>query len=232
MNWQCKRWTLGSEKMTEIKQKAIEYLNKNKQVFLEEYTKDIFPIEEKIAIFTAGMSGAGKTEFAIYLKENNPKILHIDTDEIRNFFEPVGYDGQNSDDFQKVASRGFNELFNYAIKNSYSMILDSNFSRVFQANQNIERLLKKGYNISIYYIYNDPKVCFEYATRREIVTHRKVPKDVFVKSNENSYRTVLEIKDIFKEKLTLNLIDKRDDNFYDDVDVEFLRTKLGEYFEN
>ena len=218
--------------MIEIEQKAINYLNKNKQTFLEQYTEDITPIEEKFAIFTAGMSGAGKTEFAIYLKENNPKILHIDTDEIRNFFEPIGYDGQNSNAFQKVASRGFNELFNFAIKNNYSMILDSNFSNVSQAIQNIERLLKRGYNISIYYIYNDPKVCFEYATRREIVTHRKVPKDVFVRSNENSYRTVLEIKNIFKEKLTLNLIDKRYDSFYNDVDEDFLKIKLGEYFEN
>ncbi|WP_313957451.1 zeta toxin family protein [Aliarcobacter cryaerophilus] len=174
----------------------------------------------------------GILTFLIKKATKSGKILHIDTDEIRNFFEPIGYDGQNSNAFQKVASRGFNELFNFAIKNNYSMILDSNFSNVSQAIQNIERLLKRGYNISIYYIYNDPKVCFEYATRREIVTHRKVPKDVFVRSNENSYRTVLEIKNIFKEKLTLNLIDKRDDSFYNDVDENFLKIKLGEYFEN
>lgn len=41
------------------------------------------------------MSGVGKTEFSIFLKENNQNLLHIDTDEIREFFRPVGYDGQN-----------------------------------------------------------------------------------------------------------------------------------------
>ena len=33
---------------------AIDYLNKNKNAFLQEYTANINPIDEKIAIFTAG----------------------------------------------------------------------------------------------------------------------------------------------------------------------------------
>ena len=217
--------------MNELEKKAIEYLNQNKQIFLEQYSNKIKPLDEKDAIFTAGMSGVGKTEFGIFFKERNPDFLHIDTDDIRDFFKPVGYDGQNSNIFQKVASRGFNELFNYAIKNSYSMILDSNFSSVSQAIQNIERLLKRGYNISIYYIYNDPKVCFEYATRREVVTHRKVPKEIFVKSNFNSYNTVLEIKSLFKESINLHFIDKRNDTFYQNIDDNFIKNKIGVDFE-
>lgn len=140
--------------MNELEKIATEYLNKNKQKFLNDYTNTIKATDEKIAIFTAGMSGVGKTELGIFFKENNPNILHIDTDNIRGFFKPVGYDGQNSDIFQKVASRGFNELFNYALKQSYSIILDSNFSNISLAIQNIERLLKRGYNIHIYYLYS------------------------------------------------------------------------------
>jgi predicted ABC-type ATPase len=210
---------------------SIEYLNTHKQQFLEEYTKDIVIVDDKLAIFTAGMSGVGKTEFATYLKEKNTNLLHIDTDEIRKFFREVGYDGQNSDAFQKVASRGFNELFNFSIKNGYSLILDSNLASISQAVQNIERLVKRGYNIQIYYLYNDPKVCFTYATTREVVTRRKVPKDVFVKSNTNSYRTIIEIKSIFNEKVRLNFFDKRDNTFYKDISAEFLSTAIGEYFD-
>ena len=177
------------------------------------------------------MSGVGKTELGIFFKENNPDILHIDTDNIREFFKPVGYDGQNSDVFQKVASRGFNGLFNYTLKKGYSIILDSNLSNVNLAIQNIERLAKRGYNIHIYYLYNYPKVCFEYATRREVVTHRKVPKEIFVKSNFNSYNTVLEIKSLFKESINLHFIDKRNDTFYQNIDDNFIKNKIGVDFE-
>ena len=217
--------------MNELEKKAIEYLNQNKQIFLEQYSNKIKPLDEKNAIFTAGMSGVGKTEFGIFFKERNPDFLHIDTDDIRDFFKPVGYDGQNSNIFQKVASRGFNELFNYSLKQEYSIILDSNLSNISQAIQNIERLLKRGYNIQIYYLYNNPKVCFEYATRREIVTHRKVPKDVFIRSNINSYNTVLEIKSIFKNSINLHFIDKRTNTFYQNVDGEFVKNKIGEDFD-
>ena len=217
--------------MNELEKKAIEYLNENKQIFLEQYSNKIKPLDEKNAIFTAGMSGVGKTEFGIFFKERNPDFLHIDTDDIRDFFKPVGYDGQNSNIFQKVASRGFNELFNYSLKQEYSIILDSNLSNISQAIQNIERLLKRGYNIQIYYLYNNPKVCFEYATRREIVTHRKVPKDVFIKSNINSYNTILEIKLIFKDSINLHFIDKRTNTFYQNIDGEFVKNKIGEDFD-
>jgi len=215
----------------DIEQKAIKYLNANKQRFLEEYSKDICALDEKTVIFTAGMSGVGKTEFAIFLKEQNKNLLHIDTDEIRKFFEPVGYDGQNSDLFQKAASRGFDELFSFAMKKGFSMILDSNLASVAKAKQNIERLLKRGYNIQIVYLYDHPVKCFEYAIQREVVTKRRVPKDVFIRSNENSFKTILEIKTLFKEKVVLNFIDKRDDSFYKNIDAKFLKNKLGEYFE-
>jgi predicted kinase len=217
--------------MSEIEIEAMQYFNEHKKRFLESYTKGITVSEEKTVIFTSGMSGVGKTEFAIYLKEEIENILHIDTDEIRKFFAPVGYDGQNSDRFQKVSSRGFSELFNYAMKQHYSMILDSNLASLGQAKQNIERLLKRGYNIQIVYLYNYPDVCFEYATAREVVTHRRVPKDVFIRSNENSYKTILEIKTLFKEQITLNFIDKRDDSYYQEIDELFLKEKIGENFE-
>lgn len=218
--------------MSEIERVAIRYLNENKQAFLAAYTEGIEPLEEKSVIFTAGMSGVGKTEFAIYLKEQNPKLLHIDTDEIRKFFAPIGYNGQNSDIFQKAASRGFNELFNHAIKRGYSVILDSNFASIEQARQNIERLLKRSYNIQIVYFYNHPDECFKYATQREVVTFRRVPKDVFIRSNENSYRTVIEIKKLFREKVILNFLDRRDESYHLDVDENFIVERIGENFEN
>ena len=74
---------------------SIEYFNKNKQNFFDRYTDSIVTSNNKLAIFTAGMSGVGKTEFSIFLKENDNNLLHIDTDKIRDFFKSVGYNGQN-----------------------------------------------------------------------------------------------------------------------------------------
>ena len=67
-------------------------------------------------------------------------LLHIDTDEIREFFKPIGYNGENSDIFQKPASKGFSKLFDFAIKKSFSIILDSNLSSISKASENIDRL--------------------------------------------------------------------------------------------
>ena len=117
--------------MNNIDQIAKQYLNENRQMFFEQYASDIKPADEKLVFFTAGMSGVGKTEFAIYLKENISNLLHIDTDEIRKFFEPIGYDGQNSADFQRASSRGFNELFNHALKNNIQLVI-SETSSIFK----------------------------------------------------------------------------------------------------
>ena len=43
---------------------AINYLKNTKDRFFEIYLKNCEPLENKTAIFTAGASGSGKTEFA------------------------------------------------------------------------------------------------------------------------------------------------------------------------
>ena len=75
--------------------------------------------------------------------------------------------------------------------------MDSNLASKTQAKQNIERLLKRGYNINIMYLYNDPLKCFKYATEREFVTHRWVAKDVFTTRNRGN---ILNFNDQFMEE--------------------------------
>ena len=135
----------------EVFKEAKQYLKFHKDDFFKSYTKGLSSSEEKVVYFTAGMSGVGKTELATFLKEKNPNLLHIDTDEIREFFRPIGYNGQNSDLYQRVASRGFNELFRYALKNDFSLIMDSNFANIDIQIQNIKSLLKRDYHVNILY---------------------------------------------------------------------------------
>ncbi len=56
--------------MNKIEEEALNYLKENKKDFLEKYLNSYEVQNIKTAIFTAGASGAGKTEYAISRKEN------------------------------------------------------------------------------------------------------------------------------------------------------------------
>lgn len=206
--------------MSYIEEQALEYLKINKQGFLKRYLADFEAQEIKTAIFTAGASGAGKTEYAISRKEKETFLLHLDIDEIREFFTPIGYNGTNSSDYQRPASKGVNWLFDRASKKGYSLILDSNFAEATIAQSNIQRLLDKEYVIEINYIFRDINKSYEFAKKREGITKRKVPLEVVQSSFKNSFDTTLLIKSIFKDAIILNLIDRENDIIHEDIDEQ------------
>lgn len=204
--------------MNKTEEQALNYLKDNKKDFLKKYLNGYEVQEIKTAIFTAGASGAGKTEYAISRKEKEPFLLHMDIDDIRDFFSPIGYNGTNSSDFQKPASKGVNWLFDRATKKGLSFILDSNFAEATIAQSNIQRLLDKGYVIEINYIFRDIQKSFEFAKKRESITKRKVPLDVVKSSFKNSFDTTLLIKSIFQDAIILNIFDRENDIIHEDVD--------------
>lgn len=154
--------------MNKIEKEALNYLKDNKKEFLEKYLNGYEVQEIKTAIFTAGASGAGKTEYAISRKEKEPFLLHMDIDDIRDFFSSIGYNGSNSSDYQRPASKGVNWLFDRAAKKGYSFILDSNFAEATIAQSNIQRLLDKGYVIEINYIFRNIQKSFEFAKKENL----------------------------------------------------------------
>ena len=208
--------------MTETEEKAIGYLKENKQQFLKQYLFGIEPKNEeyKTAIFTAGASGAGKTEYAIDRKSKEPFLLHIDIDSVREFFTPVGYDGSNSSEYQKPSSKGVNWLFDRAAKKGYSLIMDSNLAEITIAQSNIQRLLDKKYLVEINYIFRELSESYEFAKKREDKTKRKVPMNVVESTFKNSFDTTLFIKQLFSESVILNLIDRKNDKIYEDIDAD------------
>lgn len=215
--------------MNQIESNALNYLKSNKTNFFKKYLNDYQSQEIKTAIFTAGASGAGKTEYAISRIEKEPFLVHMDIDLIRDFFTPIGYNGTNSSQYQKPASKGINWLFDKATSKGYSFILDSNFAEPTIARSNIERLLNKEYTIEINYIYRKLDKCFEFAQKRESVTKRKVPIEVIQTSLKNSFDTTLFIKHIFKDAIILNIIDRENDIIHEDVDEnQFYITLAGE----
>lgn len=216
--------------MSNIEEIALEYLKENKKDFLNKYLNGFKEQDIKTAIFTAGASGAGKTEYAISRKEKEPFLLHMDIDEIRDFFTPIGYNGTNSSDYQRPSSKGVNWIFDRATKKGYSFILDSNFAESSIAQSNIQRLLDKEYVIEINYIFRNIEKSFEFAKKRESITKRKVPFEVVQSSFKNSFDTTLFIKSIFKETIILNLIDRENDIIHEDIDenqfFDFLKEEI------
>ncbi len=211
----------------EIEQKAIKYLKDTKEDFFNTYLKDCLPLDEKIAIFTAGSSGSGKTEFAEFILEQEQNLIHLDIDSIREYFSSIGYNGTNSKLFQKPSSWGVHFLFDEAVKKKgLSIIMDSNFSSFELANRNIKSLIKRGYNIEVYYIYDDLKKCFLYTKKRETITKRTVPEDVFFNSVTKSRETVIKIKKEYENSITLNLIDKTTNSEYIDISVELFENTI------
>jgi hypothetical protein len=85
------------------------------------------------------------------------------------------------------------------------------------AKENMLKLLKQNYKVEIFYIYNDLEQCFLYTKKRESVTNRVVPEDVFFNSVIKSRSTTSKIKKLFPDDIILNVIDKRDNQYYQDI---------------
>lgn len=76
----------------EIEQKAIEFVKKNKKIFIKKYAslKNFPKIKNPVTMIMAGSPGAGKTEFStrlIALLEGfviYKKIVRIDADDLKN----------------------------------------------------------------------------------------------------------------------------------------------------
>jgi UDP-N-acetylglucosamine kinase len=203
---------------SEIEKEAIAYLKANMDQFYSTFLDGHEVLSEKIAFFTAGPSGAGKTEFVQGILNVESDLVHLDIDSVREFFFSIGYDGSNSDLFQKPSSYGVQYLFEEIINSrGYSFVLDSNLAKLQTASENFVKLLERGYKIELYYIYNDLETCYLYTKKREVITKRVVPEDVFIKNAIQSRVTVYELKKRFNDKIVLNVIDKKNSRQYENV---------------
>lgn len=165
--------------------------------------------KDKVAIFMAGPSGAGKTETAEKISENI-LIDIIDTDKVRQIC--VGYTGEKANLFQKAASRGVSILLNHAFTNNVSFILDGNFAEYNIQKENIERAISRDYQVSILFVYREYGVAKKYTEVRELKEGRKVPDCVFDSKFEHSIKTTLQI--VKEYSIPIKLYDLKEDKIY------------------
>ena len=113
---------------------------------------------------------------------------------------------KNSSLFQKGSSWLVEQALCYVLENGYSFILDATFA-ILSADKNIKRALKKEYSISIFYVYQQPEIAWNFTKKREQVEGRLVPKDTFINAFFKSRENIEKVKERYPD-IMLNIIVK------------------------
>lgn len=148
-------------------------------------TKSISPA----AIFMAGLPGAGKTEFTKnWIGNSGLKVVRLDMDEIASQID--SYSPKKADKYRKAASALLNRAYDKVVNGKYDFIMDGTFGGG-SAIQDIERAIDHGYRVKVIYIYQEPKLAWEYTIAREKIEHRAIQIDGFL---DVYYRTLENLK--------------------------------------
>lgn len=191
-----------------ISDRACDYVRDHKKDLIAQFADPILYTadDRAVALFMAGSPGAGKTEVSRRLIETfKKKPVRIDADAIREFVP--GYEGEKAYLYQRAANKGVNLLLEHVLKKKINFILDGTFAYQ-DVELNIERCLKRGRPIEIYYVYQEPQRAWELVVAREAIEHRRVSKEVFVRSFFAARNNVEMIKSKFGTMIDLCVIEK------------------------
>jgi len=203
----------------QIAEEAKVFIKKEKHALINKFAdlEKFPPTEKPFSFFMAGSPGAGKTEFSKRLIEimSPVSIVRIDADEIRDFIPQ--YNGKNSDIVQGAAAIGVDNLNYYTLKHKQNTIMDGTFANYNVARRNIINCLNKKRQISVFYIYQDPIIAWDFTRKRERLEGRYVPKEAFVEAFFKAKENVRLIKEEFGEKIELNLVIKNKENEIEEI---------------
>lgn len=197
--------------ISNISKMAISYIKekKNIRVIIEDVVRqsNVGPQENPVSIFMAGSPGAGKTEFSKrFLKELKHPFVRVDPDEVRDYLP--GYTGDNSSEFHSAVSIGVEKICDYVIKNRYNLLLDGTLASLDVARKNINRSLRHGRKVAIFYLFQNPQIAWEFTQKREKREGRKITKGIFVSNLIDSHENVNVLKKEFGSAIQILLIEK------------------------
>lgn len=217
------------ENYTEEDLKKWVRVRENKEYIVGEICGGCEVADTKYAILMAGSPGAGKTETAHRLLEvlGSP-CVHIDQDRIKSLLP--GYDGGNAPKYQTPASHCVSFVLDYVFKQGLNFLNDSTMSNLEIAKRNIDRSLNRGYQVKIYFVYQNLENAWYFVQKRQEVEGRVVPKDAFVRQFVNSRVVVNEVKKCYGKDVELNFVKKViDSNGIVMEDLELRIDSLDEY---
>lgn len=197
-----------------------EWARKNKRAFANKVVTDagVEPHDEPAAFFMAGLPGAGKTEFTENLiSDLGLKVVRIDMDEIATHID--GYDPGQAHAFREAATDVLNAVFDRAAHRRVDFIMDGTF-RSGSALGNLQRCVKKGYHIKLFYLHQEPSLAWEFTRAREKVERRSIDRGGFI----DAYFEIFANLDLLAEANIPNLTL--------DVVVKDRNNKIGYWHEN
>lgn len=202
--------------------RAFLYIKSHERELINKFAHQglYIPDSQPVSLFMAGSPGAGKTETSKRLIETfRSKPVRIDADEIREFVPT--YNASQAYLFQRAATKGVHILFDYAIGNNLSFVLDGTFAYT-GALQNVERSLEHNRKVVIYYVYQPPHRAWEMVLAREAIEQRHVSKEVFIRSFVQARNNINTVKEKFGAAVQLNLIIKDLDAEKEKVELDIL----------
>ena len=185
------------------------FIRKNKRLLIDTFSNDkVCPSQkDPVSIFMACSPGAGKTEFCKnFIKETKVKVVRIDADDVREIIPQ--YTGRNSNQVQKAAALGVEKHYDYVLAKNKSCILDGTFAKFDIVSKNVERSIKRGRMVSIFYIYQNPLLAWRFTKAREALEGRRVPKVMFLDAFFNAKKNAEEIKKLYGDTVRLFLIER------------------------
>lgn len=205
-----------TEEQERVKNEATEFARANKKAIAKRLTNpEIFvPEDNPVSVFMAGSPGAGKTEASkellAFLEKNGSKVLRIDPDDLRTEFP--GYRGVNSFLFQPAVSILVDKIHDIALDQKQSFLLDGTLSHYEVAKKNIERSLKRDRTVQILYVYQEPRLAWEFVCAREAAEGRNIPLDQFVDQYFAARAVVNRLKAEFGSALKVDLLLKNNND--------------------
>ncbi len=203
-----------TEQEARIEQEAMEYARAQKKAIAKRLTDitKFLPDRNPVSVFMAGSPGAGKTEASVeLLKETDGNaVIRIDPDELRGLFP--GYTGGNAWLFQKAVSILVDRIHDVALEQSQSFLLDGTLSHYNVAKQNIERSLKRKRRVQILYVYQEPRLAWEFVQAREAQEGRRIRPEIFIDQYFEARDVVNRLKLEFGKNISVDLLLKNNDN--------------------
>lgn len=197
-----------------IERQAMEYARAQKKAIARRLTDPtkFLPERNPVSVFMAGSPGAGKTEASVeLLKETDGNVvIRIDPDELRAEFP--GYTGNNAWLFQKAVSILVDRIHDEVLDQSQSFLLDGTLSHYDVAKKNIERSLRKKRSVQILYVYQEPRLAWEFVQAREAQEGRRIQPEIFIDQYFAAREVVNRLKLEFGKKISVDLLLKNNDN--------------------
>lgn len=203
-----------------VSQDAVEYVKLHQKDLVDDFCNlERYPTSPKpFTIFMAGSPGSGKTEFSkayiqqIELKDPLHKVIRLDVDELRE--KIPSYTGSNSNEVQPASTILFDKIFDRIQENGQNVLVDGTFSSE-RSLENVQRAINRGRSVGIIYLYQNPRIAWNYTQKREVLEGRTVPKSVFIKAYFAARVNVNIAKEKFGNKVTLDFFEKDENNDFD-----------------